>query len=78
MLSNYPIYLKLKNNASYYKIIDSLNYQELKQLGSKTLVYNHKFNNYFDALYINDLKQSAEIKLINETEYIEKLNSIIF
>jgi len=52
---NYPIYRKLLNNKSYYKIIDARNFEEIQIIGAKKKKYFHEANQYPEILFIQDL-----------------------
>ena len=53
--TDYPIFRKLSNNRSYYKIISNREFEEFQVIGSKIKRYLHVANQYPEILFIQDL-----------------------
>jgi hypothetical protein len=51
----YPIYRKLINNRSYYKILSKFIFEEIQCIGSKKKHYIHEAKQYPEMLFIQDL-----------------------
>jgi hypothetical protein len=51
----YPIYRKLSNNRSFYKIIGESQFDEIQLIGTKIKLYTHKAIKYPEILFIQDL-----------------------
>jgi len=52
---DYPIYRKLSNNRSFYKVIDSKNFEEIQIIGKKRRYQLIEAKQYPELLFIQDL-----------------------
>ncbi|MCC6369540.1 MAG: hypothetical protein IT236_00900 [Bacteroidia bacterium] len=68
---NFPVYRRYKNNASYFKILNPLQFEEVQRIGSKKIIRQTEAKLYPEKLFIHDLvynfKEMAEE--IYEAEY---------
>jgi hypothetical protein len=53
--NDYPIYRKLSNNRSFYKVIDSKNFEEIQIIGKKRRYQLIEAKQYPELLFIQDL-----------------------
>ena len=53
--NTYPIYRKLNNNRSFYKISSDRIFEEIQRIGSKKVHYTHEAKQYPEILFIQDL-----------------------
>ena len=51
----YPIYRKLSNNRSFYKVVDSKNFEEIQIVGTKRRHQLIEAKQYPELLFIQDL-----------------------
>lgn len=72
---NFPVYRKYKNNRSYFKIISPDAFDEIRVIGSKSIVNTTEAKVYPEILFIKDmlLNYSAMMEVISEAEYNERL-----
>jgi len=53
--NDFPIYRKLANNKSFYKITSDKSFEEIQVIGSKKIFYQHEANQYPEMLRIKDM-----------------------
>lgn len=53
--NDFPIYRKLSNNKSYYKILDDKTFEEIQIVGSKKNYFKHISTQYPEMLRIKDM-----------------------
>lgn len=53
--NDFPIYRKLSNNKSFYKILDDKTFDEIQLVGSKKNYYKHVATQYPELLRIKDM-----------------------
>ena len=51
----YPLYIKLNNGLSWYKIISDIEYEEVKLIGKRFTHAHYKAEDYAQQLFISDL-----------------------
>jgi hypothetical protein len=64
----YPIYRKLRNNRSFYKIIDSKNFEEIQIIGTKRRYQFIEAKQYPDLLFIQDLIAFNHLGILESSE----------
>jgi len=52
---DYPIYRKLSNNRSFYKVVDSKNFEEIQIIGTKRRYQLIEAKQYPEFLFIQDI-----------------------
>lgn len=68
----FPIYRKLSNNKSFYKINSNEQFEEIQVIGSKQKYFIHEANQYPEKLKIMDMIQLDTNYLeSNLTEWID-------
>jgi hypothetical protein len=68
---NFPVYRKYKNNASYFKIINPLLFEEIQIIGSKKIVRQTEAKLFPEKNFVRDLltNYSHMAYEITEVEY---------
>jgi hypothetical protein len=64
----YPIYRKLSNNRSFYKIVDSKIFEEIQIIGTKKIHKLFRAKKYPELLFIQDLIALNHLGLLEITE----------
>ena len=64
----YPIYRKLSNNRSFYKVVDSKNFEEIQIIGTKRRHQLIEAKQYPDILYLLDLIELNHEGIIESSE----------
>jgi len=74
----FPVYLKYKNNASFFKIVNYEVFEEVKFTGNKAELHIFKAKILPDRNYIADLLQtdSPYVEKISEEEFSEAKQKI--
>ena len=72
---DYPIYRKLSNNRSFYKVVDSKNFEEIQIIGTKRRHQLIEAKQYPDILYLLDLIELNHEGIIESSE--SELSSLI-
>jgi hypothetical protein len=65
---NFPVYRKYKNNKSYFKILDSRNFEELQIIGTKVVLNNIKAISFPEINFIHDL-------IVNYSEMADNIDA---
>jgi len=67
----YPLYIKLQNGLSWYKIISDVEYEEVKLIGKRYAHSHMKATDYSQQLFISDLvKNFSDFNsLVTEEDY---------
>jgi hypothetical protein len=67
----FPVYRKYKNNRSYFKIINPLEFEEIQVIGSNRLVKRTEARQFPEKNFIHDLVYnfSGMAEEIGEEEY---------
>ncbi len=69
----FPIYRKYSNNKSFFKILNEIEFEELKFIGQTIELYKVKALQYPEKLFINDLIKNAVEISQEEFNSINKL-----
>ncbi|MCA0429818.1 MAG: hypothetical protein LCH32_04890 [Bacteroidetes bacterium] len=56
----FPLYRKYSNNKSYFKVLNEIEFEELKFIGQKIELYKVKATQYPEKLFIKELIENAE------------------
>ncbi len=64
----YPIYRKLNNNRSFYKISSDRIFEEIQRIGTRKVHYVHEAKQYPEILFIQDLINFAHQGIEDFTE----------
>jgi hypothetical protein len=64
----YPIYRKLSNNRSFYKIVDSKIFEEIQIIGKKRIHKLFLAKKYPELLFIQDLIALNRLGVLEITE----------
>ena len=64
----YPIYRKLSNDKSFYKISSDRIFEEIQRIGSRKVHYFHEAKQYPEILFIQDLINFAHQGIEDFTE----------
>ena len=65
---DYPIYRKLSNNRSFYKVVDSKNFEEIQIIGTKRRYQLIEAKQYPELLFIQDLISMIHPGMLNSAE----------
>ena len=65
---NYPIYRKLNNNRSIYKVADSKSFEEIQIIGTKRCYQLIEANQYPELLFIQDLIAFNHLGILESSE----------
>ncbi len=65
---DYPIYRKLSNNRSFYKVVDSKNFEEIQIIGKKRRHQLIEANQYPELLFIQDLIAFNHLGILESSE----------
>ena len=65
----YPIYRKLTNNRSYYKILNDREFEEIQVVGTRTMSYKHVAKQYPEILFIQDLIDFSHSGIIQSNAF---------
>lgn len=70
----YPQYRRYKNGLSYFKILSSVLFEEIKIVGSKRIIYSVEAKQYPEKVFINDLLLDYALfaNEISKAEYEEQ------
>lgn len=66
--NDYPIYRKLSNKRSFYKILSDREFEEIQMIGTKNKRYKHEAKQYPEMLYIQDLVRFAHGGILESCE----------
>lgn len=67
----FPVYRKINNGKSYYKIISNLEFIEIQIIGKSHFKYHFRISQYPDRMFLMDVisgKQPYEIATQEEVE----------
>ena len=64
----YPIYRKLGNNRSFYKVLNNRQFEEIQVIGSKIHHYFHTAKQYPEILFIQDLISYTHLGIFEFSE----------
>ena len=64
----YPIYRKLSNNRSFYKVVDSKNFEEIQIIGTKRIHQLIEAKQYPEFLFVLDLTEINHEGIIESSE----------
>lgn len=69
---NFPVYRRYKNNASYFKIINPLQFEEIQRIGSKKIIRQTEAKLYPEKMFLHDLVYNYHemAEEITEQEYL--------
>ena len=65
---DYPIYRKLSNNQSFYKVVDSKSFEEIQIIGTKRRHQLIEAKQYPEILFVLDLIQINHAGIIESSE----------
>ncbi len=65
---DYPIYRKLSNNRSFYKVIDSKKFEEIQIIGTKRRIQLIEAKQYPELLFIQDLIAFNHLGILESSE----------
>ena len=65
---DYPIYRKLSNNRSFYKVDDSKNFEEIQIIGTKRRRQLIEAKQYPELLFIQDLIAFNHLGILESSE----------
>ena len=65
---DYPIYRKLSNNRSFYKVVDSKNFEEIQIIGTKRRYQLIEAKQYPELLFIQDLIAFNHLGILESSE----------
>jgi len=69
---SFPIYRKLSNGRSFYKIISETSFIELQQMGTKVIRYEVNAKQYPEILRIKDMiNVTNEFEELAESDYMK-------
>ena len=68
----FPVYRKYKNNKSYFKIINALEFEQIQVVGAKKIVSRAKATQFPEMSFIRDLIFNYEemAEEIGQEEYL--------
>ena len=66
--NDYPIYRKLSNNRSFYKVVDSKNFEEIQIIGTKKRHQLIEAKQYPEFLFVLDLTEINHEGIIESSE----------
>lgn len=66
--NDYPIYRKLSNNRSFYKVVDSKNFEEIQIIGKKRRHQLIEAKQYPELLFIQDLIAFNHLGILESSE----------
>jgi hypothetical protein len=66
--NDYPIYRKLSNNRSFYKVVDSKNFEEIQIIGTKRRYQLIEAKQYPELLFIQDLIAFNHLGILESSE----------
>jgi hypothetical protein len=65
---DYPIYRKLSNNRSFYKVVDSKNFEEIQIIGTQRRSQLIEAKQYPELLFIQDLIAFNHLGILESSE----------
>ena len=69
-MSDYPIYRKLSNQKSFYRIVSSTEFEEIQCIGSARIQTFYKAEKYPEVLRVKEMIScQPPFELSTETEY---------
>jgi hypothetical protein len=74
-MSQFPIFRKLINNKSFYKIISSTKFEEKRLIGSRLIIETYTASQYPEMLLIQDMiNKTHAYYLDSNLEEFESVN----